>query len=560
MNNKFKNIALFSIVSGGMMMSSCDLVKDLEYKVLEDPLEMHGDEVELKINGKFIEKGLHKKASVKLTPIFICEDGTEIPFDMKEFKGEKAAGNGEVVPKGGKSFTYTSTRPYQANMEQGKVVVRVEPKKGKKEKDPITTDKIADGTIITPYLIQLDDQVIACEDNFQRITSATTSATINYAKGKFDVKSKELKQQDILDYQAFITDAQTNIRRDVKSINIMSYASPEGEVDKNANLATDRATSANAYLAKYYTKSGFTAPSISKSPKGEDWDGFKTEVQKTNHEDKELILRVLEMTSDVNKREEDIRNMAKTYKFLEKEVLPQLRRSTMTVTYDKVGYSDDELKQLSKSNPDTLTVEELLFTATLVEDLSEKLRIFTEAERLFPNDYRVVNNVGYILYQQNDIAGAKAKFEKANGIEQNSISMNNLGAVAHMQGDRDKAKEIFAQAGSSPETSYNLGLISIQEGNYGEALEKIGGNETFNTALAQVLNGDNESAKTALNNSVDSDGAYADYLRAVIAARTNNASDVATHLKSAIGKDSSLKAKAQKDAEFLKFKDAVSAL
>lgn len=562
MNNKFKSIAIASLVTTGAFLNSCDLVKDLDYKVLEDPLEMHGDEVSLKITGNFIEKGLNKKARVEITPIFVCKDGTEIPFDMTAFKGEKAAGEGTVVPKAGKSFAYSSTRPYQSCMEEGTVIVTIKPFKGDKEKDEITTDKIADGTIITPLLIQLDDQVIAAGDQFVRTTSETTTAVINYDKAKSNIKTAELKQDDIKAFEAFITDAQTNVRRDVKGINIVSYASPEGEVDKNENLAADRATSAEFYITNFYKKAELTAATITKSPKGEDWDGFKTEVGKTTHPDKELILRVLEMTSDLNKREQDIRNMAQTYKFLEKEVLPQLRRSQMVVSYDQIGWSDEELKQLTKSNPDTLTVEEFLYTAELVEDLNEKLRIYKESERLFPNDYRTSNNVGYILYMQNDVAGAKAKFEIANGLEQNPISMNNLGAVAHMEGDRVKAKEILAKAGSSPETNYNLGLIAIQDGEYGEALEKFGDNQTFNVALAQVLSDDTAGASSTLDASSEIDEAYAHYLRAIIAARGDDAAGVATHLTAAIAKDSSWKAKAAKDAEFLKLRDnaAVAAI
>ena len=555
MNNKIKSIALFSAVTGGMILSNCTLVKDLEYKVLEDPLEMHGDEVKLKMTATFIEKGLNKKAIVDVTPIFVCNDGTEILFDSRTFQGEKAAGNGEVIPKTGKTITYESMRPYQSCMEEGKVIIKILPKKGTKEKDVILTDKIADGTIITPYLIQLDDQVVACDDKFQRITSESMEAVINYDKAKFNVKAAELKQEDIKAYEAFIIDAQTNVRREVKGVNIMSYASPEGEIDKNNNLASDRATSAEGYLTNFYTKSKLTAPAglITKSPKGEDWDGFKKEVEKTTHEDKDLILRVLEMTSDLNKREEDIRNMAKTYQFLEKQVLPQLRRSQMVMSYDKVGYSDDELKQLSKSKPDTLTVEELLYTAELVEDLNEKLRIYKAAEVKFSKDYRVVNNVGYILYLQNDLVGAKAKFETAYGLKEDAVVANNLGAVAHMNGDRAKAKELFEKAGG-PETEYNLGLLAIQDGSYGEALEKMGDNKTFNVALAKVLNGEKDAAGAVIDASAEADAAYSYYLKAIIAARGGSAADAVTNLNKAISKDASFKAKAAKDAEFIKLR------
>lgn len=556
MNKRFRTIAMASALVGGMAMSSCTLVKDLEYKVLEDPLEMHGDEVELKMTATFVEKGLNKKAIVKVTPIFVCKDGTEIPFDSREFQGEKAAGNGEVITKAGKTITYSSVRPYQACMEEGEVIVRIEPKKGEKEKDPITTDKIADGTIITPYLIQLDDQVMVADDNFVRVTSDDTVAVINYDKGKFNVKSSELKQDDIKGLEGFINMAQENERRNITGFNIVSYASPEGEIDKNETLAEDRAGSAEEYLTNFYKKANIEAvPSITKTPKGEDWAGFKTEVEKTTHEDKDLILRVLEMTSDLNKREEDIRNMAKTYTFLEKEVLPQLRRSQIVCTYDKVGWSDDELKQMSKSNPDTLTVEELLYTAELVDDLNEKLRIYKEAERMYGDDWRTWNNVGYILYLQNDVAGAKPKFEKAYELNQNEIVTNNLGAVIHMGGDKNRAKELFEEAGSSDETSYNLGLVAIQDGMYGEALEKMGDNQTFNVALAKVLNDEEGAAGDVIDASAEADAAYSYYLKAIIGARTGNNTMVIDNLTTAISKDGSFKAKAAKDAEFIKLRE-----
>lgn len=545
-------------------MNSCDLVKDIEYNVKQNPLEMHGDKVNLEINGKFIEKGLHKKAVVEVTPTFVCKDGTEIPFETKIFQGFKAAGNGEVIPKEGKSFSYSSTVPYTGSMEEGELVVTILPKKGTKTKDLITTDKIADGTIITPLLVQFDDQVIFAKDNFVRTTEEKTAATINYDKAKFDVKASELKQADILAFETFALGAKSNPKLEMKSIDIMSYASPEGEVDKNVNLASDRAGSAATYTNKMLTKIEFEAGQkagfVTQTPKGEDWDGFKTEVEKTTHEDKELILRVLEMTSDPVKREQDIRNMAQTYQFLEKQVLPQLRRSTMTLTYDKIGYSDEELKQLSKTNPDILNVEELLFTAGLYEDLNEKLRVYTAAERLFGNDYRTVNNVGYILYLQNDIDGAAAKFEKANGLESNGTTLNNLGAIAHVKGDKETAVDYFGKAGSTPEVNYNKGIVAIQNGNYADAISNMGDNKTLNLALAKILNGEAEAAMSVIDASADADSGLGYYLKAIIGARTNNKDLMLNNLKSAIAKDASLKDKAKRDREFIKHMDAVNAL
>ena len=552
----FKGCFLMSILSVVTLFNSCSTIKELEYNVTENPLQMHADDVTLQINGKFIEKGLNAKATADVTPIFVCNDGTEIAFQTEMFQGPKAAGNGKVVPKEGTSFSYSSTIPYQKCMEEGVIKVRVLAKKGDKEEE-LYSDKIADGTVITPYLIQLDDQVIAAKDAFQRITSHNMDAVINFNKGQATVKSSELKDQDIVDLMDFALDATTNPRREMKSINVQSYASPEGEIDKNENLAKDRAESAKAVVVKKMKKMKFEAGQAdtfySLDPKGEDWSGFKTEVEKTTHEDKELILRVLQMTTDLNKREQEIRNMAKTYTFLEKEVLPQLRRSQLSLSYDKVGFSDEELKELSKTNPDTLNVEELLFTANLYDDLSEQLRVYSEALRLFPNDWRTANNVGYVQYLQGDLDAAGTSFEKASQASENETVSNNIGAVAHMKGDRERAMELFTAAGSSSETKYNMGLLNIQQGLYDEAVTNMGANNTFNSALANLLSGDADAAAQAIDESNAKEEAMSYYLKAIIGARTNNSEMMMDNLKIAFEKDGDLKSKAKRDREFIQY-------
>jgi len=186
-----------------------------------------------------------------------------------------------------------------------------------------------------------------------------------------------------------MTEAKTNPKRSVKKINFVAYASPEGETDKNGTLADDRAKSGAAACAKILDRIKFeydAASLFSEQGKGEDWSGFKSAVEASTMEDKDLVLRVLTMYSDLNKREEEIKKMAATYKALERDILPPLRRTKFVVVYDKIGWSDEELKELSKTKPDTLTIEEILFTGTLYEDLSEKMRVYNLAVQYFPED------------------------------------------------------------------------------------------------------------------------------------------------------------------------------
>ena len=559
---KTMNINKLSVLTGAFLLAfftNCSIIEDIEYNVVKNPLQMHGGDVTLQINGKFIEKGLNAKVVAELTPILFCADGNEIPFQTEIFQGAKAAGNGKVVPAEGMEFKYSSTIPFQQCMSESEVKVRVVvTKAGEEAMEPFLTDKIADGTTTTPLLIDLDNHVVKSNEcNFKRVNSFTKTATINFAKAKHNVSSREMRDDDIKDILSFISSSmEEDSRVEVKSIEITSFASPEGEIDLNTDLALDRGESAMKFLISKAKRMKFKA-GVDKSfytvtPKGEDWGGFKDEVAKTDNEDKELILRVLQMTSDLNKREQEIRNMAKTYKFLEKEVLPQLRRATIIINYDEVGYSDDELKDLVATNPDTLNVEEIFQACLNEEDLNTKLRNYNEAERLFSSDWRLLNNKGYLLYTMGDIDGAGQSFEKALSITDNAIVSNNFASVSHRQSGKssDEIKAYFENANIT-ESKYNLGLINIEEGKYEEAITLMGVSKSFNLALANVLFEKYDIAKDILDQ-LSSDDASVNYLKSIIASRLDNIDDMIESLKSAFSLDPSLKNKAKTDREFIK--------
>ena len=557
---KTMNINKLSILTSlfaFLFFVSCSMIEELEYTVVQDPLQMHGGEVTLQINGKFVEKGINAKAVAEVTPVLFCADGNEIPFQTEIFQGPKAAGNGKVVPKEGMSFSYTSTIPYQKSMAEGELKVMVKATMGSKELE-VTSPKIADGTTTTPLLMDLDDQVIVTGDNFVRTNSFTKTAVINFAKGKHNITSKEMRDNDVKEVLDFISSSmEEGSRISVKSIQISSYASPEGEVDLNTNLAEDRGNSAMKFFMSKAKRMKFDPAKeesfYTVSPKGEDWAGFKEEVSKTSHEDKELILRVLQMTSDVNKRELEIRNMAKTYRFLEKEVLPQLRRSTITINYEQVGYSDEELKELISSNPDTLNVEEILHAGNVEKDLNTKLKDYKEAQRLYPNDWRIANNLGYVLYMMGDVDGAGEAFEKALSITDNPTVTNNVAAVKHRQAGKSSDDIVsYLESSNTTESKYNLGLVRIEEGKYEEAITLMDKSKTYNVALANVLAEHYDVAGDILDD-VNSGDAKSHYVRAIIGARTNNNEMLFDNLKACFGKDASYKAKAKKDREFVKY-------
>lgn len=536
--------------------------KEIEAMGLEaspEPLILRGDQVELEVTGRFPAKYFGKKVSVEATPVLTWEGGSA-SFESEGFQGEDAAGNFTVVPfESGKSFSYSSSVPFDPAMEDAaELAVVISGTQGNKSAT-FAPFVVGAGVITTPLWVQADDQFIPVEDNFQRVITYTEEVTVNYSVNSSTVRSGELRDAD---WKALKELIQLSVDADSVTITgarIEAYASPEGEITLNEDLASDRAISAAASVTRELKRKKLTTDEAFYDlvPKGEDWQGFKSLMQASDIEDKNLILRVLEMYSDKNKREEEIRNIAKTYKAIEKEILPALRRSQVVVSYDVEGYTDEELMDYCMSMPDSLTADELLYAATLFADLNDKLTIYQSAARVHADDFRGYNNAGWCLAQMGRMNQAGEVFQQALELERNKAVVNNVAALTRQNGDIDGAMKLLNEAaGAGPEVGYNKGIILIQKGDYASAISNMGRVSSVNVALAKMLNGDAAGARTALENA-DDDSAVASYVMAVACARLNDSAGVKKHLGEALAKDPNLRQKAEKDLEFRDMRDAI---
>ena len=553
-----KTLAFAFLISG--MFSSCALFDDVTYEVDPNPLEAHGDMVTLNAKATVPEKKMHKNAVVEITPVLRKEDGTEVAFKSITVQGENAPGNGIVInSKTGGSFEYSDQIEFSEDMMKSEVYLKVKAGKGVADKE-LESPKIADGVVATPYLVVSDEKPIASADKFVRVTQHDTKAEINFLVNQAVVRNSELRQEDVTELKKFFEDVASNPRWDITEIVNPAYASPEGEIDKNDALADKRADAGVKTVNKMIKKAGLNeVDNVNSMGKGEDWEGFKEAMLASNMEDKDLIIRILEQESDLNKREEEIRNLTVTYNEIKKEVLPQLRRTAPVVNYEITGYSDEELSQLAATNPDTLNLEEMLKAATLTEDLGAKLALYSSAKKRFPEDYRTWNNEGYVLMLQNKMSEADAAFKKAGELSSASPEVtNNQATQIRKNGDRAQAYKMYKDAVSAgPEVRSNMAIVEIQDGNYADAVRNLSEVNSVNAALARILNGDASGASAILDNAPDGDTAVAHYLRAIIAARTGNTAAIANHMSQAVAKDPSLKERAMKDAEFLKYQDVL---
>ncbi len=556
-----KILFITSVVALGMILGSCNDLKkmaessaDVNYTVNPKVLEVHNGQVAVNITGNFPEKYFKKKVSATGTPTLVWEGGEKAltPFHIQ---GEKVEGNGKVINyKEGGSFSYNDKFDYQPEMRRSKLVLKITAVKGTKETE-FAPEDIAEGIVATPELVKLTGGKSSnAKSNFQKDIADKKVAAINYDQNKAEIKSSEKKKEAIVEMQNYIKETKDNDRVRFDGVELKSYASPEGTLEINQKVSDNRSTSINKFAKKEFKEvTAAEADNFFKSlVTEEDWEGFKTAVQNSNLADKDMIIRVINMNSDPNKREEEIRNMKETFEELRTSVLPELRRSEIIINVTNIGKTDEEIAAKYAENASELNFKEIMHYGEITKDAAKRVEIYTKATELFPEEWSAYNNLACALYETKDYKAAKTAIEKAKAKSNgNATVLNNLGNVALAEGNIDEAEANFSSATGVNQASAGQGIIAIKKGQYANAANFFGDDCSFNAGLAKVLNKDNENAMKALECGDDKDDAMNYYLKAVICARNANNEGVFNNLRTACQKDSKLKDFAAKDVEFI---------
>ena len=568
MNSKFLR-TIGAGLSMAVILTSCDGLgkmlkkqKDIQYTVSPNPIEMHGDSIQFSVNGKFNPKLFAKKVTLTLTPVVKSASG-EKALKPIVLVGEKATGSGQKIGyTSGGAFNYTSEKfAYEPSMRNAKVQLTAVGTVKKKEKkfDPV---ELADATIVTSLLVRNDEKGIMAKDAFVKTSPANQTTHIYYTINASNVRPAEMKSEEMKNVNTFISQNLNSPWYEFKGISVSAYASPDGETDKNENLAKDRAKTGSTAVMSEFTKNknkevtfGKTKEQYQVGTTKEDWEGFKSLMEASTMADKDLILRVLTMYPDPEQRRKEIKNLSKTYLELAEKVLPKLRRSEITINVDKKSRTDEQISKLATSNPDSLSLEELLYGANLTNDINTKVQIYQAAEKKYSSDWRAANNLGVALLMQNKVSEAADAFKRAEKASAGQPAVaNNLGIIEAKNGNRVAAMDLYKKAGGSSETKYNMGILEVRNGKYAEAVSDFGDYKGHNKALAQLLAGSPAAVKETIDASQEKEMAYSYYLKAIAASRNGNNADVISNLKTAIEKDGALKAYAKDDAEFVKLR------
>lgn len=550
-----KSLFLASVIAVALLTSCGTAVQPDQVSVNPSPLTVVGNQVEAEITGTFPVKKFAKNAVLTVTPVLKYNGGEAVSKSVT-YVGESAKENGQVVSyKEGGKYTQVAVFDYVPQMAKSELYLRFEARKGNKVVT-LPDVKIADGVISTAKLAvataeEVKPQITA--DKFQRIIQEVQEADIRFLIQQTTLRNSELKSQEMKDLHAAIKDADAAENKAINKIEVAGYASPDGEQGLNEKLADKRQANAEKYLAKQLKKAKVNAE-IESNVTAEDWAGFQKAMEASNIQDKELVLRVLSMYTDPEERETQIKNLSAVYKTIADEILPALRRSRLILTTDLIGKSDEEIAALAKNDPRALSVDELLYAATLTQDIAEKIALYTKATELFPQDHRAYNNIGMIQFSQGKVADARRSFAKALQLAPADPDVNyNAGIAAMAENDLVQAEQYLGKAaGTKGDLKAAMGTLYTMKGDYAAAKTAYGNEATNNAAVQQILNEDYAAARQTLAR-VAKPNATTAYLAAVVGARTNDRDAVYSNLKVAVERNAQMKAKAQNDIEFAKY-------
>jgi tetratricopeptide (TPR) repeat protein len=286
---------------------------------------------------------------------------------------------------------------------------------------------------VSPQLVYIQPEVEAVKKRKE-----IANAYLDFPRGKNEILPNfgnnpvELAKIDNM-----IKTITTNSDITVERVFMIGYASPESSLAFNTNLSRSRAES----LMRYFMKDGTISGSLFETRTGgEDWEGLHKLLQEYPVARKEEIFQIMNMISDLDRREAAIRALdgGRPYKIIYEELYPRLRRVVCEINYTVKDFSIEEAKENFKFAPQLLSLNEMYILANQYEAGSpEFLKVFEVAREEFPDD-PVANLNGAAV----------------------ALSKNNV---------RDAEKYLRLSDPSTPEYHNNMGVYQMLRGNYKEA-------------------------------------------------------------------------------------------
>lgn len=338
----------------------------------------------------------------------------------------------------------------------------------------------------------------------------------------------------------------------LNSVSIYGMASADGSYAFNTTLSRNRANSAKNWLIKQLHFNASQAASFSIGSRPEGWMPVLQAMIADGHPDstkvREIINKYNAENDDVAERY--IRRLA-CWSDIRSKYLQKDRKVEYVYTYTLKSFTTDaELLDMYGKRPDAFNEEELLRVSTLKQTHEEKKEVYRTILHYFPQSQVAANNLAVLLLREDKPDEAEAVL---NNLEEYSPEVLNTKAAVYIyKENHERAIELLQTNTELPEARYNLALLKAQERDLQEAYRLIKEYKDVNAAVIALSVGETEHATHIMEQCQDKT-LVAEYVRALIAARTGQeAVAVAEHLEQALT-DSRLKTRMETEPDFLPY-------
>lgn len=515
-------------------------------------LELVGNNVDMTLAGTFPDHYFPKHGVLTITPVLRTSQG-DIEGQSLTFYGEDVKNPGVlIVPyNSGGTFAETQTIEYSPEMKNSELYAIF-----KAEIDgkvvPIKQIKLADGVITTSSLVDKNEACpMVTHETLSGKTSSTGMGTIRYEIDRSKIRASQLESKDMIALVNTLKDLQKNTRNPQVSIEIFSTASPDGSPATNKRVSEQRNAAATTYMKSELKKYGLNIP-IQTTVLDADWDGLYNSIMQSNLADKATIVENLKKSKSGN-RYKVLKKYINAHPALFKEnLLPPLRKSTITINTQTPGKTDEWLMTMMKNSADKLSLNDALRGTAMLKNNSEKEKSYLSLIKKYPKDWRAYNNLGALYIHEGKWDEAQNYLEQSHALRVTPENDFNLGLVALHAEKLESAENYFANLPVSKEWREAQGTIAIIMGDYAAAENFFGDIKSNNAGLSQILNKDYPKAAITLEGITSpNDTTY--YLKAVLGARTNNSNMVYNNLYKVQVLDHAFSENARTDIEFSKY-------
>ncbi len=459
-------IAVFLLVSTECFSQNLDKA---QLKVIPKEVEQRGDELYVNMDIDVSRLVIDPDRSLTLTPVLVAPKGEkELPELIINGKRRHKAYERELSVMSKKRLSqmptpynvfkakkksegvlnYTLSIPFEEWMKEARLDLKEDLCGCAGESQEVTVERLVN-RVLVEYVLPYDVQPLAAyiRPEVEEIKNRSESVDVflDFPVSKtvilpeFGNNPRELPK-----IESAIRDIHADKNVQVSLVDIRGYASPEGSVALNDRLSEGRADALRRYLAN---RAGFPPQLYRVSHGGEDWDGLTKMLEESYWTGKDQVLYIIRNTPSAEERKNKIKAIdgAVTWNRLINEFFPPLRRVVCQMNYTVRGFSVEEGKEVFKTRPQQLSLEEMFHVAnTYPMGSNEFVEVFETAVRLFPEDKVANLNAAAAAL----MLGNTDRAEKYLGLADKTTPeyVNNLGILHLLRDDYEEARRLFNEA------------------------------------------------------------------------------------------------------------------